>query len=158
MTLVKPREAGSAHEALAELVDGAGGAKVVANFEGVSVFTLYKMLDPDQPQSEVSFLRAARWSEHFKVLSAAHYLARLVGCVLVKLPDVALSGSKLGRLTGQAMKETAEVFSTLGDALDDGKLSAKELAKLESEIDEAQERLEMLRHQARAEVAGGWHG
>jgi hypothetical protein len=154
MTLVKPREIGSAHEAMAALVDRAGGAKKVADFEGVSIFTLYKMLDPDQPKSEASFVRIARWSQHFQKLDAAHYLARLVGCVLVRLPDVALSGTRLGRLTGQAMKETADVFATLGDALDDSELTPAELVNLERQIDEAQEKLEMLRLQARAEVQG----
>ena len=79
-------------------------------------------------------------------------MARMLGFVLVRLPQVALSGTRLGRLTGQAMKETADVFATLGDALDDLELTPAELANLEVQIDEAQAKLEMLRLQARAEV------
>lgn len=81
-------------------------------------------------------------------------MARLLGYMLVKLPQVVSSGTRLGRLTGQAMKETADVFATLGDALDDHELSPAELANLETQIDEAQTKLEMLRLQARAEVLG----
>jgi hypothetical protein len=81
-------------------------------------------------------------------------MARALGFVLVRLPQVALSGTRLGRLTGQAMKETSDVFATLGDALDDLELSPAELVNLEIQIDEAQAKLEMLRLQARAEVLG----
>ncbi len=81
-------------------------------------------------------------------------MARALGFVTVRLPQVARSGTRLGRLTGQAMKETSDVFATLGDALDDHELSVAELANLETQIDEAQAKLEMLRLQARAEVLG----
>ena len=84
-----------------------------------------------------------------RILRAA---AALLGFVLVRLPEVTRSGTRLGRLTGQAMKETADVFASLGDALDDQKLTPGELVHLERQIDEAQEKLEMLRLQARAEV------
>lgn len=86
-----------------------------------------------------------------RIIGAA---ARMLGFVLVKLPHVAVSGSRLGRVTAQAMKETSEVFSTLGDALEDDVLSPPELADLEGHIDDAIVKLVKLKMQARLEVSG----
>jgi hypothetical protein len=61
----------------------------------------------------------------------------------------------LGRITGEAMKEVSEVFSTLGRQLEDGTLSRIEGPQLEREIDEAVETLLALKLQARAVVERG---
>lgn len=82
-------------------------------------------------------------------------MARLTGHVLVALPEVAGSASPLGRVTGRALKEVGEVFSTLGRQLDDGVLTAVEDRRLERELDEAIEALVMLKLQARAVVEQG---
>lgn len=87
-----------------------------------------------------------------RILRAA---AGLIGCVLVRLPEIALSGSRLGRVTAQAMKECAEVFSTLADVLDDGKVTSAELVDFEKEVDEAVGKLLRLKLQMRHEAGAG---
>ncbi len=77
-------------------------------------------------------------------------MARLAGQALIPLPRISTSDSPLGRVTGEAMKEVADVFATLGRALDDGTFTQKEEQRLEGEIDEAVEKLLTLKIQARA--------
>lgn len=86
-----------------------------------------------------------------RILRAA---ARCLGFVLVRLPEVALTGTRLGRITAQAMKECSDVFSRLGEALDDGEITPIELAQIDREIDEAVVKLVRLKMQARAEAGG----
>lgn len=80
--------------------------------------------------------------------------ARMLGFVLVRLPDAVLNGSRLGRVGAQALKETSDVFASLGEALDDNVLTADELPNFEQQVDEAIVMLVKLKMQARAEVAG----
>jgi len=65
--------------------------------------------------------------------------------VLVPLPAVAATRGPLGRITARALKETSEVFATLGGALEDGVLSAVEGRHLDTQIDEAIEQLLVLK-------------
>ncbi|MET3925576.1 phage regulatory CII family protein [Devosia sp. 2618] len=87
-----------------------------------------------------------------RIIKAA---ARMLGFVLVRLPEVINSGTKLGRVTAQAMKECADVFSRLGEVLDDGVITEDELPDFEREVEEAIVKLLALKMQARAEVVHG---
>lgn len=81
-------------------------------------------------------------------------LARLCNHELVPLPAVVRTRNPLGKITGAAMKETAEVFAKLGAYLDDGRLDAAEAAKLDDEIDEAIRMLLALRARVDFEASG----
>lgn len=87
-----------------------------------------------------------------RILSAA---AALIGFVLVRLPDVALGESRLGKVTARAMKECADVFSHLAGMLEDDKVTTDELPAFEQEVDEAIAKLMRLKLQARAEAGRG---
>lgn len=82
-------------------------------------------------------------------------LARLSNHILVPLPEVARCNTPLGRITGQAMKETSEVFVRLGDMLDDGVLTRVEGAHLRREIREAMVALARLELQIVEDSKGG---
>lgn len=84
-----------------------------------------------------------------RILKAA---VAMLGYVMVRLPDVALGGSKLGRVTAQAMKECADVFSDMGQMLEDGKITPAELAVFEKDADEAIAMIMRLKLQVRAEM------
>lgn len=86
------------------------------------------------------------------ILSA---MARMAGHVVVRLPEVVNANSALGRVTAEALKEVSDVFSTLGGQLADGVLTKVEGPYLESEIDQAIEKLLALKLQARAVMDGG---
>lgn len=80
-------------------------------------------------------------------------LAAATGHVLVKLPATSLSIAAIGKVTGKAMKETSEVFGTLGASLEDDVLDPSEREKVAREIDEAIVQLLALKLQVSA--AGG---
>jgi hypothetical protein len=67
----------------------------------------------------------------------SQYVARQTGHVLVKLPEGARDVTDLGRVTGRAMKEVGDVFSGMGQMLDDNVLASVESEQLVREIDEA---------------------
>lgn len=79
-------------------------------------------------------------------------MAKLLGCIVVSMPNVVLTGTKLGRLTGEAMRETGEVFSELGDILDDGKVTSDEVPGFENHVDDAIAKLVALKLQVRREA------
>ena len=82
-------------------------------------------------------------------------LARLTDHVLVPLPAIAATRGPLGRITAQALKEVSDVFGKLGDFLEDGTVTAVEGAQLDSEIDEAIEKLLALKAQVDFEAGRG---
>jgi hypothetical protein len=86
-----------------------------------------------------------------RIIGAA---ARALGYVLVQLPEIAKAGSRLGRVTAQAMKECADVFAQLGTVLEDDRITRAEVVTVEREIDEAIVRLVRLKLQVRAEGLG----
>lgn len=71
-------------------------------------------------------------------------IANLIGFEVVRLPPVS-DGASLNKITGQAMKETADVFAHLGAALDDGLLSRIESKDVDDQIDEAVDKLMTLK-------------
>lgn len=81
-------------------------------------------------------------------------LAALCHHLLVPMPESYRDGSVLGRVTGEAMKETSEVFIAISDIMKDGKITGSELARLSHEIDQAMAKLAALKMQAVAECEG----
>ncbi|CAN7583142.1 hypothetical protein LJR016_004291 [Devosia sp. LjRoot16] len=74
-------------------------------------------------------------------------LARMNNHVLVPLPAINASRGPLGRITAEALKEVSDVFSKMGQALADETLTSVEGAQLDTEIDEAIEKLLALKAQ-----------
>lgn len=79
-------------------------------------------------------------------------LAEMLGTVLVALPVAPGSVARLDLITGQALKEVADVFARLGEARLDGAICAAERAQLHREIIEAVTMLLKLDRQIGAEV------
>jgi hypothetical protein len=79
-------------------------------------------------------------------------MARATGHVLIKLPQAALGNTVIGRITGKAMKETADVFERLGRFLEDGVIDKAEGTQTAKEIDEAIEQLLTLKLQVQADA------
>lgn len=163
MRTMKPRRAGGPHDVLARMfgeiaaAEGAGpeaGVQIAAEFEGVSVFTLYKQLDPDQAGSELSFVRLWRLVAKFGSRAPAAALAELVGCRLVALPKRMAAEAPTAALISIA-RETTEVVAKGWDAVADGELTPREARALRPEVREAINAL--LEFDARLELieAGG---
>jgi hypothetical protein len=79
-------------------------------------------------------------------------LAALCGYLLVELPAGVEDVTDLGRITGQAMKEVGEVFSTMGQSLDDGVFTSVESTALVREINEAMVMLATLKLRVEAKA------
>lgn len=99
------------------------------------------------PLDVIADLEAASGSP---IVTAA--LAELSGHVLVKAPEIIRSGTKLGRLTGEALKEVGEVFSKLGQILDDDSIAFPEADAFDAEADQAIAKILALKLQVRAEA------
>lgn len=82
----------------------------------------------------------------------ARLLADMAGGMFVPSPQGMHGKAKLARITGEAMRETGELFAQLGKALDDGEISPDENSKVSKEIDEALVALATLREAVRLEV------
>lgn len=133
--MTKLRVPGSPHDAMAALVEAAGGVKIVADFEGVGVSTIYKMLDAEQPQAEVSFVRVSRWTSHFKVAAAAEHLALLANGTF--LPDhlVDAAASDMEALCELASR-SADAIGEYARARSDEVLTPKEARAVRKELRE----------------------
>ena len=79
-------------------------------------------------------------------------LAAMSNHLLVPMPAACRAGSVLARITGEAMKETSEVFITIADTLKDGRITGDEAERLRTEIDEALAKLVALKLQVAAET------
>lgn len=85
----------------------------------------------------------------------AEAMAAQFGYVMVHVPEVAKSRTVLGRVTGEAMKETSEVFSALGIRLADNHVSQEDYAAVHAEIRQALAALIKLDMQLEAEAKRG---
>lgn len=149
MRPMKPRQPGSAYEALEHTVeeigrgagtDGWGGNKIAADFLGVKPTTFNHLLDPDHTTGELSFVRVAQLVDHFQVQAPAKFLAELVGCKLVSVPRTGVATTEVSALLHIA-KESTEVLSTGWAALADGELDDKERREWRKQIGDAVEAL-----------------
>ncbi len=142
MSRLKPRRPGSAHAALALLMEQIGrtagnadaGVRLAADFEGVRPPTLYTELNPDLP-GEISFVRVARLTSHFGAPAAAQLLADLCGCLLVKLPKET-AGDTLSQEAGESAQKFGQMMTDFGLALCDGSIHAREGAVLKADVDQ----------------------
>lgn len=133
--MTKMRAPGSAHEAADELVNQAGGVKAVADFEGVGTSTIYKMLDPEQTQTELSFVRVSRITAHFRVPAAAEHLALLAGGRFVADRDIEAAPSDMMALCELAAK-SADAMGEFAKARGDGEWTDEEIRTVRKELDE----------------------
>lgn len=132
-----------------------GNARRAAEHTRVRQPQLDAYANPDRgdefmPIDVVADLEAASGAPHI-----TRTLAELAGYVLTPLPAAVRAGLPLPRVTGQALKETADVFSRLGQLQEDGVITGAESRTLDREIDEAVEKLLTLKLQVRAHVGGG---
>ncbi|WEK50336.1 MAG: hypothetical protein P0Y66_22285 [Candidatus Kaistia colombiensis] len=130
MNPYKTRAAGSLHDALArgmsQIATSVGmhetaGPQVAADFEGISKYTIYKALDPDQ-RDDIGFGRVARLTSKFGMTAPAEFLATLAGGVFLPVSQdhegawAELSADVADHI-GQLL---AEIFRDLSPASDGG--------------------------------------
>lgn len=119
MRPMKPRAPGSAHDMLAKTMAEVGqrvsgdGIAAVADLAGVSVFTLYKQLDPDNP-AEFSVARLALLARHFRTEAPAEFFATLAGGAF--LPGVLAGDPRFSDLTGAALSHLGEASREIIEA------------------------------------------
>lgn len=139
------------------LVKACGGQESCVLVPGVGTTRHQYFSEVGQVERPTEFLRLDRVAlleaDCGKPIVSA-LLARATNHVLVPLPAIAATRNPLGRVTAQAMRETSEVFATLGQALDDGVLTSAEGRQLDTEIDEAIEKLLALKAQVDVEAGG----
>lgn len=149
MRPMKPRQPGSAYEALEHAVeeigrkagtDAWGGNKIAADFLGIKPTTFNHLLDPDHVTGELSFVRVAQLSDHFQLQAPVRFLADLVGCKVVTVPRTGIADTEVSALLHIA-KESTEVLSTGWTVLADGKLDEVERREWRRQIGEAVEAL-----------------
>jgi hypothetical protein len=145
---MKPRPLGSAPEALTRLfaeiaqIEGyepTAGAKLAANFLGVSDSLIRKASDPDQPE-DLGFRRVAMLTERFAARAAAEHLALCAGGIFLPLP----AGDGQGRwhdLGAIASEEFSQVIAALFRATSNtgpggADITPAERRKLVAEIDD----------------------
>jgi hypothetical protein len=140
---MKPRAPGSASQALALMseqigasqgMDATHGVKLMADFIGKSVGTIYKMLDPDQ-REQLSFARVAQLTDRYKATAAADYLAQLANCLLVPLPPVE-PGDAIDEHTIRSAREYADMVAAIITAKRDGRITRPEARALLRDIRE----------------------
>lgn len=134
MARMKPRKLGGPHDVLARMMSEIGhaaghpdgGVELAAEFEGVSKFTLYKQLDPDNlTGGEMSFVRVWRLCGRFGGRAVAEAFAALCGCRLVPLPPVKAAEMDL-RAVNNLQRESSEAIGAILDAKADGRISQAE--------------------------------
>ena len=160
MRPMKPRQPGSAHEALELMVaeigegqgtDAWGGSKLAADFLNIKPTTFNHLLDPDHLTGQLSFARVAELVAHYRAVAPIRFLAGLVGCKVVKLPRVGVATTEPNALLSIA-KDSTEVLATGWAARADGELSPAEAREMRKQIGEAVEAL--LELDARLEAGG----
>lgn len=119
MRPMKPRAPGSATDTVVKLVNQIGvlvegdGVKAVADFENLHPGTVRKWMDPLE-NSDVSYSRVARLTQHFGATAAAEHLASLAGGTFV--PEVAADDARFSELTGAALDHLAQATREIIEA------------------------------------------
>lgn len=139
---MKPRPAGSPHEALSRFFDEIG-VKRAADFEDKRPSTIYNELNPDLP-GDISFARVSRLTEHFGSATAAAYLARRAGGIFVPLPPANASPTDAEALIRVA-ETSAHAVSAGWTAIADGVITPAEREALRQHIDRGVAALESFR-------------
>ena len=122
MKPMKPRRPGSLHDTLVDFgaaiaasegESADAGPRLMADFLGLSVFTIYKYLDPDQ-KGDLSLMQAAQLAARFPVPQLAEHFAQLAGGTFL-----AVKGAGTGQfesLTGDALQHLAGVAQRIFEA------------------------------------------
>jgi len=133
MALTKPRQVGSPSEALAEFCD-AVGPKAVAAFADISVSTLYNLLNPDLT-GDISYARAAQWTDHFKVPALAEHMAHLAGGTFVPDVTVDAAATDMAALCDLVSK-SSDAIGEFAKARGDGEWTVSEARAVRRELRE----------------------
>lgn len=128
---LKPRAYGDTKTVVADLIDGAGGAKQVAHRFGLHVSMIYAFCDPAQDK-EISLARAASLTSPDNTV-VAEYLAHLAGGAFMPLPRG--EGSMM-ILTADLAREVGETVSSIVTGLADGAMNLAETDTALQEIDD----------------------
>jgi len=159
---MKPREVDGPHDVLARMMGEIGqvagrpdaGVDVAAKFEGVTKFTLYKQLDPENASGgEMSFVRVWRLVSHFRPRAVAEAFAALIRCRLVALPRARAAEMDL-RALNALQREASEAMGTLLAAMADGKITKAEARACMAEIDQSLEAHSEIRARLEAVLLG----
>jgi hypothetical protein len=127
---------GSPHETLRLMIEQAGGAKRAADFEGVSEFTLYKQLNPEDATTEMSYVRVSRIASKFSCTAPAEHMALLAKGRFV--PDLVVDAAacdmtaicELAARSADALGEYAKARRDNDLTPDEARLIRKELHEL----------------------------
>jgi hypothetical protein len=138
--------------AVRDLINACGGARRASEHTRVRQPQLDRYASLDKPDELMPADVVADLEAYCGQPIVSRALAELMGFVLEPVPRAIRTGMTLGRISGQAMKETADVFARLGDMLSDGVLTKVEGRSLQSEINEAVEKLLTLKHQVREDA------
>jgi hypothetical protein len=125
------------------LVEACGGQESCALIPGIRVTrhqAYSEFANDDYPDKRLPLDVLAMMTIDSGSKVFAEWLAGLTGHAVVRLPVVA-PGASINRVTGQAMRETAEVFEHLGKSLEDGVLDRLEGKDVNTQIDESIEKL-----------------
>lgn len=114
---------------LKEAGDARAGTKIVADFLGVGISSVYKWTDPDQ-NGEISFANMCRLSEFYRVTIGVQHLSHMAGGVFVQVNP----GHPCRKVWLASAREiggdTASAMGALMQALeDDGDVSADEIRR-----------------------------
>lgn len=109
MNLQKPRQPGSAYDALDQFIDQCGGPKVLADFAAVRLSTAYSWTDPDQSKG-TPFATLCQLTRHYGATAAAEHLAACAGGVFVPMPKG--NGALLENAAALSV-ETADAVSAI---------------------------------------------
>lgn len=138
--------------AVRRLVTMAGHGPQAATITRVSQQRLSEYGQPGSPLFAPIDVVADLEAECGPIVTAQ--LAALCHHLLIPMPEACRRGSVLGRITGEAMKETSEVFIAIADIIKDGVVTGAEAVHLAHEIDQAIAKLVALKLQAAAESEG----
>lgn len=140
------------------LVKACGGQESCVLIEGIGISRHQHFSEVgqiDRPADWLRIDRVALMEADCGQPIVTELMARATGHVLVKLPEIGAEHGALGRVTGQALRETSEVFAKLGEFMADGTLSRVEGATFGREVDEAVIMLLQLKAQVERESGTG---
>lgn len=124
------------HEVVGQMIEAIGtkeagdprsGTKIVADFLGVGVSTVYKWTDPDQ-LGEISYANMCRLSEFYRVCIGVQHMSHMSGGVFVQV-DPGHPCRKVWLTSAREIGgDTASALGALMRALeDDGDVTAEEI-------------------------------
>ena len=111
-------------------------AKVVAEELEMSYRMLMNACNPDLPEFNFQARKLARFAQVTGGRHAINFLVRSINNVMLQLPEVPESFSRIEELIIENVKEFGDVMTEVGKALADHNITQLEAKRLEREIDE----------------------